>query len=52
MRWFGPGAAVADGPAGRRTQRYLSLPSQLIGGGTVEIQLNVIAERVLGLPRG
>ncbi|WP_261566026.1 acyl-CoA dehydrogenase [Frankia gtarii] len=52
MRWFGPAAAVADGPAGTRTQSYLSVPPQLIGGGTVEIQLNVIAERILGLPRG
>lgn len=52
MRWFGPAAAVADGPGGQRAQGYLTVPPQLIGGGTVEIQLNVIAERILNLPRG
>ncbi|CUU59384.1 Acyl-CoA dehydrogenase [Parafrankia irregularis] len=52
MRWFGAKAALADGPAGERVDRYLSVPTQLIGGGTMEIQLNVIAERILGLPRG
>ena len=30
---------------------YFGLPSELIGGGTVEIQLTVIAQMILGLPR-
>jgi alkylation response protein AidB-like acyl-CoA dehydrogenase len=30
---------------------YFDLPSELIGGGTPEIQLTVIASMVLGLPR-
>jgi alkylation response protein AidB-like acyl-CoA dehydrogenase len=32
-------------------QQYLHLPAELIGGGTTEIQLNIIAQMILGLPR-
>lgn len=56
LEWCGPEAAVGSlGDdvigGGRAAKAYLSTPSLLIGGGTREIQLNVIAERVLGLPR-
>jgi 3-oxochol-4-en-24-oyl-CoA dehydrogenase len=51
MKWLGPLAAAADGPGGASAHQYLSSPPMLIGGGTLEIQLNVIAERILGQPR-
>jgi len=51
LAWHGPQAAAGDGPGGAAARKYLSVPAMLIGGGTAEIQLNVIGERVLGLPR-
>ena len=48
---FPPGAqgSAHDGPWG---VQYLRSFSHTIAGGTSEIQRNIIAERVLGLPRG
>jgi alkylation response protein AidB-like acyl-CoA dehydrogenase len=42
---------AADPDGGRWADQLLSSQSASIGGGTNEIQRNVIAERVLGLPR-
>ena len=43
---------AADGaPRDEWAERYLTGLSQTIGGGTKEIQRNIIGERVLGLPR-
>ena len=49
---LGPaGAAVEDGEARRSFQKMLlSAPAIRVGGGTAEIQRNILAEQVLGLP--
>lgn len=45
-----PSALVQDAePA--IVEPYFHLPAELIGGGTKEIQLNIIAQMILGLPR-
>jgi alkylation response protein AidB-like acyl-CoA dehydrogenase len=50
---WGPLSEGAKGiPDGGRWQRFaLSWPEVVIGGGTPNIQKNIIAERILGLPK-
>ncbi len=48
---IGPEASLRFAPADVVTNEMF-VPAMVIGGGTLEIQLNVIAERILGLPRG
>ena len=50
---FGVDAAIGDPdqPAGRWTGYLLYSRATTIYGGTSEVQLNIIAERLLGLPR-
>ncbi|WP_223297503.1 acyl-CoA dehydrogenase [Catenulispora acidiphila] len=47
----GAGATEAGGAAAGWTQAFLSSRCLTIAGGTTEVQLNVIGERILGLPR-
>ena len=45
---LGPVGLLTDHPA---TKRFLRAPGTTIEGGTSNIQRNILAERVLGLPR-
>jgi alkylation response protein AidB-like acyl-CoA dehydrogenase len=54
MRLAGPAGLAwerSNGEAGRWSHLLLTSRSRSIGGGTSEIQRNIIGERVLGLPR-
>ncbi len=44
-------AIVSQGPEGRWSRSFLLSLANTIAGGSSEIQRNIIAERVLGLPR-
>ena len=45
------GAVAVEDPESRWTQSYLTGLAQTIGGGTKDIQRNIIGDRFLGLPR-
>jgi alkylation response protein AidB-like acyl-CoA dehydrogenase len=46
-----PGMALTDGELGEWQRLFLFTRADTIYGGSNEIQRNIIAERVLGLPR-
>ncbi|MBE1530815.1 acyl-CoA dehydrogenase [Actinomadura algeriensis] len=51
--WIGPDALTGEGPGGMQdpTWMFLNSRNMSIAGGTTDVQLNIIGERVLGLPR-
>jgi len=56
MELLGPEGVVVDPEggeeAGRWARAFFTSLAGTIAGGTSEVQRNIIAERVLGLPRG
>jgi len=51
MDWSGPGALLDERNRSTPTYSFLNAQALSIAGGTTNIQLNIIGERVLGLPR-
>jgi alkylation response protein AidB-like acyl-CoA dehydrogenase len=52
MDLLGPYGVVVEGDAGRWPHSFFVSFASTIAGGASEIQRNIIAERILGLPRG
>ncbi len=51
LELLGAAGAVAEGPGEAASFMFLQSQCLTIAGGTTNVQLNVIAERLLGLPR-
>ncbi|MFE6972686.1 acyl-CoA dehydrogenase [Streptomyces sp. NPDC057682] len=51
LELLGPEGAVNEGPGERAVHGFLMSRCLTIAGGTTQVQLNVVAERILGLPR-
>ncbi|WP_405853340.1 acyl-CoA dehydrogenase [Streptomyces sp. NBC_00090] len=51
LELLGPDGAVREGPGERALHGMLMSRCLTIAGGTTQVQLNVVAERLLGLPR-
>ncbi|MFF1963431.1 acyl-CoA dehydrogenase [Streptomyces sp. NPDC058232] len=51
LELLGPAGATDEGPAARALHGFLMSRCLTIAGGTTQVQLNVVAERILGLPR-
>jgi alkylation response protein AidB-like acyl-CoA dehydrogenase len=51
LELLGPEGALREGPGERAVHGYLLSRCLTIAGGTTQVQLNVVAERILGLPR-
>ncbi|MEU2129678.1 acyl-CoA dehydrogenase [Streptomyces sp. NPDC018352] len=51
LELLGPAGAAGEGPGERALHGFLMSRCLTIAGGTTQVQLNVVAERILGLPR-
>ncbi|SHN05489.1 acyl-CoA dehydrogenase [Streptomyces yunnanensis] len=51
LELLGPAGAVREGPGAPALHGFLMSRCLTIAGGTTQVQLNVVAERLLGLPR-